>query len=350
VTFAAPPHLRVKTPAPHPPKTLPMKSFLLLPLVALPLLAADAPPKAPAKAPAAGQAEILLKSGARLHADILRKRDDGALVVDLGAQTLTLSAAEIERVEADAAGAKGPAAAKTETKGVYTRTTAAARPAKMLTTAIADTFGDSIILVKTPRGLGSGFFIHKDGFLITNYHVVEQETRVSVEVHTQDKDGGKRKHELKKVRLVALNPLRDLALLQVDMGEAKEAGYQPTPLPLAGVDDLHKGDPVVAIGNPLGLERSVTQGIVSSTSRNMGNLRMLQTDAAINPGNSGGPLLNARGEVIGVTCAGASQFQGLAFGIPVADLLEFLDHHETFLFDQSQPQNGATYLQPPKYK
>ncbi len=344
--------------------TLPTRRALLhlLPLLAaLPLLAgADAPPPAanPAQepaaapapsAPASGRARILLKSGAAVSADILRRRPDGGLVVDLGSQTLSLSAAEVQQVEAETKNGQDEPAPATA-NALYTLTRADARPKPMLTAALAERFGDSIIMVRTPRGLGSGFFISKGGYLITNYHVVEQETRVTVEVHTKSANGGQRKHELKKVRLVALNPLRDLALLQVDLEETKAINYHPTPLPLAGVNDLSKGDAVVAIGNPIGLERSVTQGIISSVNRNMDNLRMLQTDAAINPGNSGGPMLNSRGEVIGVTCAGATQFQGLAFGIPVADLVQFLDHHETFLFDQSQPQNGATYLEPPKLK
>ncbi len=342
--------------SPHPTRA---RLLCLLPFAAaLPLLAgAGTTPVAPAAkeqpAPAAGpeggRARILLKSGAALDADILRRRPDGGLVVDLGSQTLTLSAAEVQRVEAVAKEGHGKPATTAENT-LYTRTQEGSRPEPMLTAALAERFGDSIIMVRTPRGLGSGFFISKAGYVITNYHVVEQETSISIEVHTHSANGGQRKHELKKVRLVALNPLRDLALLQVDLEETKALGYDPTPLPLAGVNDLSKGDPVVAIGNPIGLERSVTQGIISSVNRNMDNLRMLQTDAAINPGNSGGPMLNARGEVIGITCAGASQFQGLAFGIPVEDLIQFLDHHETFLYDQTQPQNGATYLEPPKLK
>jgi S1-C subfamily serine protease len=73
----------------------------------------------------------------------------------------------------------------------------------------------------------------------------------------------------------------------------------------------------------------------------------IQTDAAINPGNSGGPIFNARGEVVAVACAGAAVFDGLAFGIPASDLIDFLVHRDTYLFDESQPQNGVTYLPPP---
>jgi serine protease Do len=104
---------------------------------------------------------------------------------------------------------------------------------------------------------------------------------------------------------------------------------------------------VFAIGNPLGMERSVTQGIVSSTTRTIDQMRLIQTDAAINPGNSGGPIFNARGEVVAVACAGAAVFDGLAFGIPACDLIDFLEHRDSYLYDESQPQNGVTYLPPP---
>jgi serine protease Do len=95
------------------------------------------------------------------------------------------------------------------------------------------------------------------------------------------------------------------------------------------------------------MERSVTQGIVSSTTRTIDQMRLIQTDAAINPGNSGGPIFNARGEVVAVACAGAAVFDGLAFGIPANELIDFLVHRDTYLYDESQPQNGVTYLPPP---
>ena len=153
------------------------------------------------------------------------------------------------------------------------------------------------------------------------------------------------KHELKRVRILALQPLRDIALLQLDLTEL--SGTVPKPVLIDDRDDLRVGDVVFAIGNPLGLERTVTQGIVSSTSRTIGHMRLIQTDAAINPGNSGGPLFNLRGEVVGIACAGATLFDGLAFGIPATDLIEFLIHRDAYLYDASHPQNGITYLPPP---
>ena len=142
-----------------------------------------------------------------------------------------------------------------------------------------------------------------------------------------------------------MQPLRDLALLQIDEEALKDLSVQP--LVIAKGDSVRAGDMVFAVGNPLGLERSVSQGIVSSTTRTMGHLRFIQTDASINPGNSGGPLFNSRGEVIGVACAGFTVFDGLSFGIPAIDLIDFLTHRDAYLYDPAQPQNGVTYLPPP---
>lgn len=204
--------------------------------------------------------------------------------------------------------------------------------------------GDSVVMIKNAAGRGSGFLISKQGHIITNYHVVEGHTRLQVELFRRTPHGYE-KHDLRRVRIIALQPLRDVALLQLDPDELK--GELPAPLVINEADDLRVGDLIFAVGSPLGLERTVTQGIVSSTTRRMGNLRMIQTDAAINPGNSGGPLFNARGEVVGIVCAGATSFDGLAFGIPAADLIDFLVHRETYLYDPAQPLNGVTYLQPP---
>ena len=105
-----------------------------------------------------------------------------------------------------------------------------------------------------------------------------------------------------------------------------------------------------AVGNPLGLERTVTQGIVSNRSRDIEGQIFLQTDAAINPGNSGGPLFNQRGEVIGVTSRGAhaAMADNLGFAIPVTYVKQFLHHREAFSFDKANPNSGYRYSDPPR--
>jgi serine protease Do len=293
------------------------------PLVAVPLMAAE-------------RVTVTLVGGAKITATLLRENDEG-VVLDLGHDVLNIPAKRLLDIDRNAAKAEGN---RQRDQGVFStgRLEAADVP------ELVKRFGDAVVMVKNATGLGSGFIISKQGHLITNYHVVENSTKVQVTLFRLSKHGYE-KHELKKVRIVALHPLRDLALLQLDLSELP--GELPRPVILNDADDLRVGDLVFAIGNPLGLERSVTQGIVSSTTRKIGHLRLIQTDAAINPGNSGGPMFNARGEVVAVACAGATMFDGLAFGIPANELIDFLVHRNTYLFDAAQPQNGVTYLSPP---
>jgi serine protease Do len=157
------------------------------------------------------------------------------------------------------------------------------------------------------RSLGSGFVINTDGHLITNNHVVDGATEVRVKLS----DG----REL-PARVVGRDPRTDLALLKVEA-----TGL--TAIPLGDSSALAVGEPVMAIGNPFGLEQTVTTGIVSATGRVIGEGPyddFIQTDASINPGNSGGPLINTRGQVVGINTAILSQSGGsvgIGFAIPV---------------------------------
>ena len=156
-----------------------------------------------------------------------------------------------------------------------------------------------MVSVETPSGLGSGFIVNDDGYLVTNNHVIEGETRISVVVY-QNTDKGLNRRRIEDVEIVALNPFVDLALLKLPA----QKDLKPRPVYLGSLQELNAGDGVFAVGNPLGLERSVSQGIISTLNRNFEGLIYLQTDAAINPGNSGGPLFNLKGEVVGVTNMG----------------------------------------------
>jgi len=303
---------------------------------------------APRTTQAVEQATVTLVGGSKITAPLLRQNDEG-VVLDLGYDVMHIPAKRLLHVEkipssgaakATATSTTPPTEAQSDIGPLFTtgRLEAADVP------ELVRRHGDAVVMIKNAAGRGSGFLISKQGHLITNYHVVEGHTRIQVELFRRTPQGYE-KHDLRRVKIIALHPLRDVALLQLDPKEL--AGELPAPIVINERDDLHVGDLIFAVGNPLGLERTVTQGIVSSTTRRMGNLRMIQTDAAINPGNSGGPLFNARGEVVGVVCAGATSFDGLAFGIPAADLIDFLVHRETYLYDPAQPLNGVTYLQPP---
>jgi serine protease Do len=279
---------------------------------------------------------LKLDNGTEIVGEVL-KSDNGYTVLDLGFEIIKVPEKHVLSMEK--VGSNGEEV-RNNAFDLYVTGRLSAAPVKELVRK----FGDSVIMVKTPAGLGSGFFINKQGYLITNYHVVERETDITVSVFNKTDRGYERK-ELKKIRIIALHPVRDLALLKIDDEELESITIEP--VVLAEDDGVGVGSLVFAIGNPLGLERSVSQGIVSSRTRAIGYLRFIQTDAAINPGNSGGPLFNARGEVVGVACAGHVMFAGLAFGIPVKDLVSFLDNKDTYLYDSSFPQNGVRYLTPP---
>jgi len=184
------------------------------------------------------------------------------------------------------------------------------------TPAIDPFFGSPFPQAQETRALGSGFVIDKAGHVVTNYHVVAGARAVEVSFSN---------NESLKARIVGTDPSTDVAVLQVD---AHSRALQP--LNLGNSDSVHVGDSVVAIGNPFGLERTVTTGIVSalqrvipSPRRNYSIDHVIQTDAALNKGNSGGPLLDARGDVIGVNSQiqtgnpGAQGNVGVGFAVPI---------------------------------
>jgi serine protease Do len=324
-----------------------LPTLLLALTLAAPALAADPAPVPVPAAPAASAAPkinvkdkiatVTLQGGAKVTGLILKSSDTG-IVIDLGHDVVNIPANRILEVDTQAQESKAQA---TQTQdGLFTTGRLESAPVPDL----VKRHGDAVVMIRTPAGLGSGFLISKAGHIVSNYHVIQGQTKLQVTLFRKT-DTGYEKLELKKVKIIAFNPVRDLSLIQIDPEEVK--GALPNPITINDKDDLGVGDLVFAVGSPLGLERTVTQGIVSSTTRTMENIRLIQTDAAINPGNSGGPLFNARGEVVGVVCAGASYFQGLAFGIPSSDLVDFLKHRDSYLYDPSQPQNGFKYMEPP---
>ena len=155
------------------------------------------------------------------------------------------------------------------------------------------------------QGLGSGFIIDKNGYIVTNNHVVESADEITVTLSD--------KKEF-KAKLIGRDPKTDLALLKID------ASFDLVPLKLGDSDALSVGEWVVAIGSPFGLEQTVTAGIVSAKGRVIGSGPyddFIQTDTSINPGNSGGPLINMKGEVIGINTAIIARGQGIGFAIPI---------------------------------
>ena len=209
---------------------------------------------------------------------------------------------------------------------------------------LVNQIGEAVVQVRTPSGLGSGFFINEDGFLMTNFHVIEGETQISVEVYLQ-RGGQLEVKSYKNVRIVAMNKFQDLALLKIEDKNAPKFKY----VRLGSADALSVGEHVFAIGSPMGLERTVTEGILSTKTRELGGTLYLQTTAQINPGNSGGPLFNLAGEVVGITNMKITFGEGLGFAIPIESVKYFLDHRDAFAYSNDNPSNPYRYLEPPSH-
>jgi serine protease Do len=155
------------------------------------------------------------------------------------------------------------------------------------------------------RGVGSGFVMSRDGYVLTNNHVVEDADQIKVKLANGKEYEGK---------IVGRDPKTDLALVKI------EGDSDLHPLKLGNSEDLKVGSWVVAVGSPFGLEQTVTAGIVSAKGRVIGSGpydNFIQTDASINPGNSGGPLINMKGEVVGINTAIIASGQGIGFAIPI---------------------------------
>jgi serine protease Do len=289
---------------------------------------------------ATGPEVIELKGGAKVVGEVLAEKPT-FLVLDLGYDVHRIPRDQIEARKpagATAEIATGPAA-PAETSTFYSTGRLKPRPVQEL----VDEFGEAVISVETPSGLGSGFIVNADGYAVTNNHVIEGETRISAVLYEKSA-GGLARRKIEDVEIVALNPFVDLALLRLP----PQPGLKLRPVVLGSLDGLSAGDGVFAVGNPLGLERSVSQGILSTLNRNFEGLVYLQTDAAINPGNSGGPLFNLRGEVVGVTNMKASRGENLGFAIPINYVKDFLRSRDAFAFEKDNPNTGYRYLDPPR--
>jgi S1-C subfamily serine protease len=165
---------------------------------------------------------------------------------------------------------------------------------------IIDEAVKSVVTIKTDVSQGTGFIVTSDGYIVTNYHVIEGAKQAGI--FTSDK-------EVHQTSLIGSDTKLDLALLKIDGDYDK--------LDLDDSDDVQVGEKVIAIGNPLGLQFSVSQGIVSAIHRTGSNGldAYIQTDAALNPGNSGGPLINQQGKVIGINNFKVSDGENIGFAL-----------------------------------
>jgi serine protease Do len=293
---------------------------------------------------------VQLKDKAAVTGRILAEKRD-QVIMDLGFTVLVIPRDQIVKVlKTDAAPA--PAALPStriledekpviETPSGFYTAPSKPRPVSNVRDLVK-LIGEAVVQVRTPGGLGSGFFINEDGFLLTNFHVIEGETQISVEVYST-RTGQLEPRTYKQVRIVAINKFEDMALLKIEDKDAPKFKY----VPLGSADAMAVGERVFAIGSPLGLERTVTEGILSTKTRELQGELYLQTTTQINPGNSGGPLFNLSGEVVGITNMKIAFGEGLGFAIPIEAVKYFLDHRDAFAYSNDNPSNPYRYLEPP---
>src|SRR5271157_5373996 len=194
----------------------------------------------------------------------------------------------------------------------------------LTTVQIAKRVSPSVVVIqgRTDSGevLGSGFIVSKDGKIVTNLHVIRDMNAADVQTATG--------HIFHSVTVLAIDESKDLAIIQV-------ASIDLLALEMGNSDTVSVGEQVVIIGSPRGLEGSVTAGILSSVRDSGDGFKVLQTDAAMNPGNSGGPLVNSRGQAIGVASFKLSSSEGLNFAIPTNYVLALLSNlHKAMTLEQ----------------
>jgi serine protease Do len=291
---------------------------------------------------------VLLKDKASVSGKILAEKKD-MVVMDMGYTVLTIPRNQIAKITKDTEEKTPPSKNKstpaTVSPGDVTPEffqTAKSALAEKSVRELVQQLGEAVVQVRTPSGLGSGFILNEDGYLITNFHVIEGETQIGIEVYHQ-RNGQLDRRTYKQVRIVAMNKFQDLALLKIDDKDAPKFSR----VSLGDSDQLSVGETVFAIGSPLGLERTVTEGIVSTMKRQFQGELYLQTTAQINPGNSGGPLFNLRGEVVGVTNMKIAFGEGIGFAIPVEAVKFFVRHRDSYAYDNENPSNAYRYLEPP---
>tara|TARA_B100001059_G_scaffold10456_1_gene8505 strand:- start:893 stop:1840 length:948 start_codon:yes stop_codon:yes gene_type:complete len=278
---------------------------------------------------------ITLEGGDQIHGDVIGN-DDSSLWVKVGSQVVQVKRSQISEHKV-----ANPDEADTVIRRFLYHTKE--DPTELTIEQQANKVKPSVIKVQTPAGLGSGVIINEDGYAITNAHVIQGETDLRTTIWLPTEDGKARRTTLEDIEIVAVNNHLDLALLRLKHPTGDSFPYSP----LESWEGIVVGQPVFAIGNPLGLEQTTSDGVVSTKQRNFQGLTFIQTNTAINPGNSGGPLFNTSGEVIGITNMGILAGEGLNFAIPTRYVKDFIRNREAFAYDIKNPNSGHNYHVPP---
>ncbi len=279
---------------------------------------------------------VRLSDGTTISAPILKETSE-TLWLDLGHDVVAVPRNRVESIE------RAAQDAPREDAGQRELFRSARNLPESTPSDLAKKIGEGVIMVSTPSGLGSGFILNPEGYAITNAHVIQGETKLKATVYEQT-EREFRRLVVEDVEILAVNNHIDLALIRLTHPDAEAF----TSVYVQSEEDLSVGEDVFAIGSPLGLERTLSRGVVATTQRNFEGLTFIQTTAEINPGNSGGPLFNLKGEVIGVTNMGVPFGNGLGFAIPARYVRDFLRNNDAFAYDKDNPNSGYNYQEPPR--
>ncbi len=319
--------------------------------------AAVTPAPTPAPTTAGGRELWILHGGGEVFGRLV-KETATTLFVDVGSEIVPIAVSSVERrvpqadLEAQAksgtprlgagAGSVDPATGAIIFRGD------SAKSARSQT-EILDHAKRSVVLVSNSRGRGSGWVLDKQGRIVTNHHVVGNEKYQTVTLFVPQGTQWERKR-FDNCKVEAFSRIYDIAIVRVDLDALAKEKVELVPIPVAAPDSLKAGEQVFAVGNPgMGgtiLAHTISEGIVSSLARNFDDVIYIQTTAAVNPGNSGGPLLDARGNVVGLITLKATFQEGIAFALPTGLILHFLGNSKAFEYSETNRNKGFKYLPP----
>ncbi len=313
-----------------------------------------APPPAVAVEPMTiGEFRYLGLAGGGELVGRLVKDTPEALFVDIGPEVIRIPLRSVEKNESLEEALERVRVSDSDESGLTALLDSATRGGGMLSQQeMVEKAKRGVVLIRNARGSGSGFVLDPEGRVVTNHHVVGNQKYQTVTLFRPRGDQWERV-QFENVETEAYSPLYDIAILRLNVDEVRDKGVELIPLPIAPMGSLRVGDSVYAIGNPgafLGrgrlLEHTVSDGIVSSLARNVNDVLYIQTTAAVNPGNSGGPLINERGEVVGLVTLKAFLQEGIGFALPVGLIQHFIGSSEAFAFSEQAQNRGYRYLSP----
>lgn len=280
---------------------------------------------------------LRLESGGELHGTIVKRTAD-RIWIDVGPKVIDVSVEDVAETLMD-----DQSHGSLEQGAFEFLFRTATGLAQLSPREQAARVSPTVIKVRTPRAIGSGVFVNEDGYAITNAHVIQGETDLRIIAWLRQPDGSTRRTTLEDIEIISVNNHLDLALLRAIHPAGEEFEFAL----LEHHESIEVGQPVFAIGNPHGLEQTMSQGVISTTQRSNDGLTFIQTDTAVNPGNSGGPLFNTLGEVVGITNMIRRDAEALNFAIPTRYVKDFIRNRDAYTYDAKNPNSGHKYHDPP---